>query len=125
MIVLSAKQIILLHDELIRKTGGTPGLRDEGLLESALNAPFQSFQGKDIYPSAYVKAARLGFGLVKNHAFVDGNKRIAAHAMLTFLSANKLELDYTQPELEDVFLSLAAGTADAEDLLTWILEHRI
>ena len=124
MIIFSAKQIILLHDELIRETGGTPGLRDEGLLESALNTPFQSFQGEDIYPSAYVKAARLGFGLVKNHAFTDGNKRIAAHAMLAFLSANKLELDYGQSELEDIFLCLAAGTADADDLLEWILEHR-
>ena len=124
MIIFSAKQIILLHDELIRETGGTPGLRDEGLLESALNTPFQSFQGEDIYPSAYVKAARLGFGLVKNHAFTDGNKRIAAHAMLSFLSANKLELDYGQSELEDIFLCLAAGTADADDLLEWILEHR-
>ena len=124
MIILSVKQIILLHDELIRQTGGAPGLRDEGLLESALSAPFQSFQGEDIYPSAYVKAARLAFGLVKNHAFVDGNKRIAAHAMLAFLSANRLELEYTQPELEDIFLCLADGTADADDLLEWILEHR-
>lgn len=82
MKILSRRQVLLLHEQLVRETGGSPGLRDEGLLESALAAPMQSFDGVDIYPTLWQKAARLAFGLVKNHPFVDGNKRIGAHAML-------------------------------------------
>ena len=81
---LTKEQVILLHHELIKETGGTDGIRDDGLLESALSAPFQSFDGVDSFPSIQQKAARLGFGLIKNHAFVDGNKRIGTHAMLIF-----------------------------------------
>ena len=82
MIVLSKEQILYLHEELINETGGMQGLKDEGLLDSALAAPFQSFEDQDLFPSIYQKAARLGFGLASNHAFIDGNKRIGAHAML-------------------------------------------
>lgn len=74
MIILSREQIIALHSQLISETGGIDGIRDEGLLSSALNAPFQSFGETENYPSIQQKAARLGFGLVKNHAFIDGNK---------------------------------------------------
>lgn len=88
---LSKDQILLLHHALIEETGGLDGLRDEGLLESALDAPFQSFGETDVYPSIQQKGARLGFGLIQNHAFVDGNKRIGAHAMLVFLSLNGIE----------------------------------
>lgn len=109
MIVLSKEQIIALHTQLISETGGTDGLRDEGLLDSALGAPFQSFGDQDVFPSIEQKAARLGFGLVHNHAFIDGNKRIGAHAMLVFLALNGIELDYTQDELSDIFLKIAAG----------------
>ena len=85
---LSKPQILLLHEQLIAETGGSSGLRDEGMLDSALNTPFQTFAGKDVYPSLQQKAARLCFGLVKNHPFVDGNKRIGAHVMLVFLALN-------------------------------------
>ncbi len=88
MIRLSKPQILLLHEQLIAETGGSSGLRDEGMLDSALNAPFQTFGGEDVYPSLQPKAARLCFGLVKNHPFVDGNKRIGAHVMLVFLALN-------------------------------------
>lgn len=88
MIRLSKPQILLLHEQLIAETGGSSGLRDEGMLDSALNAPFQAFGGEDVYPSLQQKAARLCFGLVKNHPFVDGNKRIGAHVMLVFLALN-------------------------------------
>ena len=80
MIVLSKSQIRLLHTQLIEQTGGTDGVRDDGLLDSALCAPFQSFDGIDVFPSIQQKAARLGFGLIKNHPFVDGNKRIGAQS---------------------------------------------
>lgn len=123
MKILSKRQIIALHGDLITETGGQPGLRDEGLLESAVAAPFASFGTEELYPTLRQKAARLGYGLVQNHAFVDGNKRIAAHATLTFLALNGVELQYTQEELSNIFLKLASGEAKYEDLLAWIIEH--
>ena len=125
MIRLSKPQILLLHEQLIAETGGSSGLRNEGMLDSALNAPFQSFGGEDVYPSLQQKAARLCFGLVKNHPFVDGNKRIGAHVMLVFLALNGIELQHTQTELSDVILQLAAGIIQSSDLLDWILAHQI
>ena len=125
MIRLSKPQIFLLHEQLIAETGGSSGLRDEGMLDSALNAPFQTFGEEDVYPSLQQKAARLCFGLVKNHPFLDGNKRIGAHVMLVFLALNGIELQHTQTELSDVILQLAAGTIQSSDLLNWILAHQI
>lgn len=122
---LTKEQIIMLHSELIRETGGVDGLRDEGLLDSALNAPFQGFGDTDIFPSLQQKGARLGYGLVCNHAFVDGNKRIGAHAMLVFLSLNGIELEYTQQELSDIVLHIASGALQFEDLLMWIIQHQV
>ena len=123
MIRLTKKQLLLLHEELITETGGAAGIRDEGLLDSALAAPFQSFEGHTPYPSLQQKAARFGYGLVKDHPFVDGNKRIAAHAMLVFLALNGIEMDYTQEELTDAFLNLASGKIGFEELLQWVLAH--
>ena len=125
MIRLSKPQILLLHEQLITETGGASGLRDEGMLDSALNTPFQNFAWKDVYPSLQQKAARLCFGLVKNHPFVDGNKRIGAHVMLVFLALNGIELQHMQIELSEVILQLAAGTLQSTDLLDWILSHQI
>ena len=125
MIRLSKPQILLLHEQLITETGGSSALRDEGMLDSALYAPFQTFGGEDVYPSLQQKAARLCFGLVKNHPFLDGNKRIGAHVMLVFLALNGIELRHTQTELSDVILQLAAGTIQSSDLLNWILAHQI
>ena len=124
MIVLSQKQIIMLHSQLIKATGGTDGIRDYGLLESALTAPFHSFAEIDMFPSIQQKAARLCYGLVKNHAFIDGNKRIGAHAMLVFLALNKIELDYTQEELISIILNIASSKCDFNDLLDWIIKHQ-
>ena len=125
MIILSKKQILLLHTQLLEETGGSEGIRDDGLLDSALSAPFQGFGDADAFPSIQQKAARLGYGLVKNHAFIDGNKRIGAHAMLVFLALNKVELDYTQEELSDIFLQIAAGESGFEELLRWITSHQL
>lgn len=123
MKTLNKAQILMLHDQLIAETGGSPGLRDDGMLESALAAPFQSFGETELYPSLPQKAARLCFGLVKNHPFVDGNKRIGAHAMLVFLAVNGMYLSHTQQELSDVILRLAAGEIGYEDLFEWIISH--
>lgn len=125
MIRLSKSQILLLHNQLISETGGSSGLRYESLLDSALNAPFQTFDGKDVYPSLQQKAARLCFSLVKNHPFIDGNKRIGAHAMLVFLALNSIDLQYSQEEFSDVIIQLAAGEIELTDLLHWILIHQI
>lgn len=123
MKTLSKNQVTALHSVLIREFGGIDGIRDEGLLESALAAPFQTFGGEPVYPSLQAKAAQLGFGLIRNHSFVDGNKRIGAHTMLVFLAVNGIELRYEQQELIDIVLSVAAGQIDRQGLLQWILDH--
>lgn len=125
MIVLSQKQILMLHSQLINATCGIDGVRDYGLLESALTAPFHSFADIDMFPSIQQKAARLCYGLVKNHAFIDSNKRIDAHAMLIFLALNKIDLDYTQEELTSIILNIASSKCNFDDLLAWIIEHQI
>lgn len=124
MIRLTKGQILMLHTQLIEATGGCNGIRDEGLLDSALESPFHSFGGEELYPGIHAKAARLCYGLVKNHAMIDGNKRIGAHAMLVFLAVNGYGLRYTQKELSDLILDMAAGRKDYDDILQWILEHQ-
>lgn len=125
MKTITKKQIILLHDQIISETGGTRGLRDEGLLESALFIPFQVFGNEELYPSIIEKAARLGFELVKNHAFIDGNKRIGAHAMLVFLTLNRIETNYTQDDLINIIMGVASGQCNYADLLEWVRAHTI
>lgn len=120
---ISERQVLMLHDHLIQESGGAAGLRDAGMLQSALAAPFQSFDGKEAYPSLQQKAARMAYGLVQNHPFVDGNKRIGAHVMLVFLALNGVELEYTQRELSDLFLGVAAGKCSYDDILQWLLTH--
>ena len=124
MKTLSKEQVLKLHDALLKAFGGTAGVRDDGLLESALSAPFATFGGQYLYPSIQAKAAQLGFGLVCNHPFVDGNKRIGAHVMLVFLAINGIELEYTQQELIDIILQIASGHAKADKLLAWIILHQ-
>ena len=123
MKTLSKEQILSLHAQLIDSTGGTHGMRDEGLLESALAAPFQYYGDTQAYPSVRKKAARLAYGLIKNHPMLDGNKRLGAHAMLVLLSINGIELQYTQKEFSDLILWIAAGGLTYDDLLLWILDH--
>lgn len=124
MIVLSKEQVLMLHERLAEVTGGSKGIRDEGLLDSALSNPFQSFGGEDLYPSVQAKAAQLGYGLVKNHAMFDGNKRLGTHVMLVFLALNGYELKYSQKELSNIILALAAGEVSADGLLQWIIGHQ-
>ena len=121
---LGAGQVIALQAELIKETGGEEGIRDAGLLDAALNAPFASFGGEDMYPSIQQKAARLGYGLIKNHAFVDGNKRIGTHVMLVFLALNGIELRYDDDELIRVIFDIAGGKIGLEELLEWLIEHQ-
>ena len=121
MIRLTAKNVIALHKQMIEKTGGSYGVRDEGLLESALASPFMTYDQIELFPSVYQKAARLCFGFVKNHPFIDGNKRIGTQLMLILLKKSGIELFYTQEELIEVILHVADGTIGYEELLTWCL----
>lgn len=114
----------MLHRDLIAETGGIEGVRDEGLLDSALQLPFQTFDGQALYPSIQQKAVRLCSSLVNNHPFVDGHKRIGIHTMLVFLAVNGVELFYTQEELISLGLSLAEGKLTCDDVLRWITTHQ-
>lgn len=99
------------------------GVRDMALLESAVNAPFQTFGCQDLFPSINEKAARLLYGIANNHAFVDGNKRTAVHAMEVFLIMNRVTLDYTVDEMEVLVIGVADNTLTYEDAVQWITEH--
>lgn len=120
---LTKYQVIHLHNMLIEETGGANGIRDEGLLDSALNAPFQSFDGEDIYKTIQAKAARLGFSLVNNHAFIDGNKRIGILVMMIFLEMNGIILECSNQELIKLGIGLASNKIDYKILLDWIIKH--
>ncbi|MCI8912183.1 MAG: type II toxin-antitoxin system death-on-curing family toxin [Clostridia bacterium] len=123
MIWLTKEQVISLHTKLIEKTGGTDGIRDDGLLDAALHAPFHTFETNELYRSLCDKAARLAYGLTQNHPFVDGNKRIGAHALLVVLTLNGVIMRYNQQELVDLFLGIASGKVDFEELKKWVVEH--
>ena len=125
MIRFSKDKVLLLHQLIAQETGGSVGIRDEGLLESALETAFSSFDGQEFYPTKEEKGARIGHSLSSNHAFVDGNKRIGVYVMLTFLEVNGIRLDCTNEEVVHVGLSVADGSMDYDALLLWIKEHRV
>ena len=125
MIRFSKEKVLLLHRIMAQATGGSVGVRDVGLLESALEAAFSEFGGVEFYPTKEEKAARLGYSLISNHAFVDGNKRIGMYIMLTFLEVNGIHMDCTNEDVVHAGLSVAAGTMDYEGLLAWVREHRL
>lgn len=123
MIWLSKEQVIYLHNQIITTTGGSSGLRDEGILQSALSAPMQTYDSTELFPTVIEKAARLACGLTQFHPFVDGNKRIGAHALIVLLELNNIHLLYTQKELSDIFMQLADNSADYKTLHEWIKSH--
>ena len=125
MIKFSKDKVLLLHRLIAEETGGSVGVRDEGLLESALESAFSGFGGEEFYPSKEEKGARLGYALISNHAFVDGNKRIGVYIMLTFLEVNGIRLECSDEELVHIGLSVADGSMGYEQLLAWVREHRI
>ncbi len=125
MIRFSKDKVLLLHQLIAQETGGSEGVRDEGLLESALEGVFATFGGQELYPTKEEKGARLGFTLISNHAFVDGNKRIGMYVMLTFLEVNGIRLSCTNEEVAAVGLAVAAGEMGYEALLDWVRAHRI
>lgn len=96
--VTQKEDVFLPNSLLIQETGGRKGVRDDGLLDSALNAPFQTFGGEDMYKSIQAKATKLAFSLINNHPFIDGNKRIGTLAMLAFLEINGVEIKCTDDD---------------------------
>ena len=124
MIKFSKEKILLLHRIIAEATGGSMGVRDEGLLESALEAAYASFDGQEFYPTKEEKGARLGYALISNHAFVDGNKRIGVYVMLSFLEMNGIRIHCTDEELVHIGFSVASGKMTYEALLQWVLDHR-
>jgi death-on-curing protein len=123
MIILTVDEIIALHAKLTAVTGGSGGLRDRGLLESAVMNCFQTFGGEELYPGIIEKAARLAFGICANHPFVDGNKRAAVTSLLTVLRLNDVSVSYTQKELAALGLGVANGSLDYEAVAEWVRSH--
>lgn len=122
---ISKRQVLLLHEQLIDNFGGSYGLREESLLDSSLNAPLQTFDDKELYPTLTSKAARLAYGIISNHPFVDGNKRIGTHTMLLLLAINGIELLYSDNDLINVIMKVASGDLNHRDLEKWIEEQII
>ncbi|MBQ8947379.1 MAG: type II toxin-antitoxin system death-on-curing family toxin [Lachnospiraceae bacterium] len=120
---ISKEQIIKLHTQLVEETGGSVDIRDEGMLDSAVSAPYASFAGIEPFPTVIEKASRLGFGLIKNHPFIDGNKRIGAHALILMLKINGVTIDYDDQDLIDTILKVADGSFGYEELLAWVKAH--
>jgi death-on-curing protein len=120
---LSLAEVIELHRMVIEQAGGSPGLRDLGALESVVAQPRMTFGGTDLYPSWVEKSAALWFSLVKNHPFIDGNKRVGHAAMETLLVINGFEIDASTDEQEQLVLALAAGQLSREDLVGWLRGH--
>ena len=120
MTMFSNDKVLYLHQLLIEETGGSPELRDIGLLDSALKGAYATFDGQELYPTKLEKAARLGFSLISNHTFVDGNKRIGMYIMLTFLELNGVKVIAKDRDVIEAGLSVADGSMKYEDLLSWV-----
>lgn len=120
---IKVEDVILLHRLIIKKSGGLDGVRDLEGLESAVFAPLQTFEDKELFPTELEKIARLGFGLASNHAFVDGNKRIGALVMQIMLKENGYNLVLQEDELADLYISVASGETSEKELLLWIQRH--
>jgi len=125
MIILTTDEIIEVHAKLIKATGGSPGLRDMGLLESAVLGCTQTFGGEDLYPTVIEKASRMAYSICTNHPFVDGNKRVAVTAMLVILRMNDILLSFTQEELIYLGLGVADGSLGYDEIIAWVNKHVI
>lgn len=125
MIKFSQEKVLLLHKLITEETGGDPNIRDFALLESALESAFQTFDGKELYLSKEEKGARLGYALISNHAFVDGNKRIGMYVMMTFLEVNGIKINPDVDDVARVGLDVASGKMKYDDLLEWIIDNKI
>ena len=124
MIRFSREKVKLLHQLMAEATGGSVGVRDEGLLDSAIEGAFATFDGVELYPSKEEKAAKLGYSLISNHAFVDGNKRIGVYVMLSFLELNGIHIETADEDVVSLGLGVADGSMEQKDILDWIHKHK-
>lgn len=124
MIRLSKEKVLVLHELLTEETGGDPNIRDLDLLDSALESAFQTFDGAELYPTKEEKGARIGYALISNHAFVDGNKRIGMLVMMTFLEVNGIRLRPAVDEVVRAGLGVASGEMKYDELLAWIYDNK-
>jgi death on curing protein len=118
--ILTVSMVIAVHERLIETSGGERGIKDINLIDSAIGSIYQTFDGKELYPTVIEKAARLCFTLNKNHAFIDGNKRISMHMLALFLRFHEIIYTPSSVEVVRVGLSLANGSMTYEDLLNWL-----
>lgn len=125
MIRFSSEKVKLLHQLMAEATGGSVGVRDEGLLDSAIEGSFATFDGVELYPSKEEKAAKLGYSLISNHAFVDGNKRIGVYVMLSFLELNGVHIEAADEDVVSLGLGVADGSMEQKDVLDWIHKHKL
>nr|VFK17268.1 MAG: death on curing protein [Candidatus Kentron sp. LPFa]VFK32516.1 MAG: death on curing protein [Candidatus Kentron sp. LPFa] len=120
MWLLNIEEVIGLHRKIIAQSGGSEGIRDRGALESAIVQPRMTFGGRDLYPGLVEKAAALGCSLIRNHPFIDGNKRIGHAAMEVMLVLNGYEIDADVDEQEQVILAVAAGELSRAEFTAWL-----
>lgn len=124
MIRLDTDDVLSLHKKMCKATGGTSEIRDIGALESALYHAYATFEGKDLYSTIEEKVARQVYGIIRNHPFLDGNKRTGLFVMLILLELNNIKLDFSQSELVKLGISVAEGKADPQYIKKWIIRHR-
>ncbi|MFR2874579.1 MAG: type II toxin-antitoxin system death-on-curing family toxin [Veillonella atypica] len=124
-IQLTVEDIYELHIQLEKTFILASGIRDENLLASAVNTPFQTFMGNDLYPSIYDKAAQLCYGIANNHPFTDGNKRTALHSMYVYLIINGFDITATQQDVENMIINVAAGNMTNTELAQWLRENTV
>jgi death-on-curing protein len=120
---LSLNEALEIYRKIIRQSGGSFGIRDLHALESSLAQPRATFGGEDLYPTVAEKASALGFSLIQNHPFVDGNKRIGHVALETFLVINGCEIDASVDEQEQIILLVASGLMKRDEFTTWLRNH--
>ena len=125
MKLLSIDHILELHQKMISATGGTFGIRDIKLLQSAINNSLATFDGKELYPDIESKTAAICYSIINNHPFIDGNKRMGIFIMLILLEYNNYKIKYSQSELIDLGLSIAKGNYKTKDIIEWIKNHKI
>ena len=125
MISFNVEDIKLLATLVSLYSGGGSGVREIGLIDSACSTIFQTFGGQELYPSIEEKGAKLGYLLICNHAFLDGNKRVGLLAMLTFFKINNVNLNYSDKELIELGLGVASGNLAYEQVLNWVISHKI
>ena len=113
---LSKELVIRLHDMLIEKSGGSKGIRDINLLESSLNSAFQTFENEELYPDDLDKIINISYSLIKNHSFIDGNKRIGTLVLYLLLKDNAYNMDWTDEIIIEIGLKVASGVVDKKDL---------